>query len=228
MDISIKVFFKFLEFDFLNIYLNRSSSDGRNNKGITIGEILRKKPIYKEFILINQQLNGKQSIISSIKSLHTERLKLQFMCEDDKYEQDKFQQWNQYLINNKSIDQQDTDYETDSDIDDHQNDIDMSSSTSKKLNQSELWPLTTINNPPMCTIDEQDMNLSDAEQKSNEKKKKTINIDSDLLIDRYHLTQKMNRENFDALQYSSDDEIQIQSPYSPNNNNWQEEEEEDF
>jgi hypothetical protein len=102
------------------IYLNRSCPEGRNDKGVTIGQILRKKPIYKEFILINQQSdllsNGKQSVISSIKSLHMERLKLQFMCEDDKYEQDKFQQWNQYL----TIDQQDTDYETDSDIDDQQ------------------------------------------------------------------------------------------------------------
>jgi hypothetical protein len=89
---------------------------------MNIGEILRKKSIYKEFLLINQQSNllsnGKQSIISSIKSLHTERLKLQFMCEDDKYEQDKFQQWNQHLLDNTSIDQQDTDFETDSDIDD--------------------------------------------------------------------------------------------------------------
>ncbi len=89
---------------------------------MNIGDILRKKSIYKEFLLINQQSNllsnGKQSIISSIKSLHTERLKLQFMCEDDKYEQDKFQEWNQYLLNNPSIDQQDTDFETDSDIDD--------------------------------------------------------------------------------------------------------------
>jgi len=151
------------------------------------------------------------------------------MCEDDKYEQEKFQQWNHYLINNTSIDQQDTDYETDSDIDDHQNDIDMSSLTSKKSNQSELWPLTTINNPSICTIDEEDINLSDVEQKSNEKKKKTINIDSDLLVNRYHLTQKINRENFDALQYSSDDEVQIQSPYSPDNNYQEvEEEEEDF
>ncbi|CAF1539178.1 unnamed protein product, partial [Adineta steineri] len=102
----------------------RSCSDGKNSKGTTIGEILRKKPIYKEFILINQQSdilsNGKQSMISSIKSLHTERLKLQFMCEDDKYEQEKFQQWNQYVLENVSIDEQDTEYETDSDIDDQQ------------------------------------------------------------------------------------------------------------
>jgi hypothetical protein len=106
------------------ISLNRSCSEGRNNKGVTIGEILRKKPIYKEFILINQQSdllsNGKQSMISSIKSLHSERLKLQFMCEDDKYEQEKFQQWNQYLTENSSIDQQETDEETDSDMDEQQ------------------------------------------------------------------------------------------------------------
>jgi hypothetical protein len=86
-------------------------------------DILRRKPIYKEFILINQQSNGKQSIISKIKSLHTERLKLQFMCEDDKYEQDKFQQWNQYLFDNTSIEEQDTDCETDTDIDDSQVDL---------------------------------------------------------------------------------------------------------
>jgi len=87
-----------------------------------------------------------------------------------------------------------------------------------------------MNNPPMCTIDEQDINLSDVEEKSNDKKrkkkKKTINIDSDLLIDRYHITQKRNRENVDALQYLSDDEVPPQSPYSPDNN-WQEEEEEE-
>lgn len=78
--------------------------------------------MYKEFILINQQSNGKQSIISSIKSLHTERLKLQFMCEDDQYEQDKF---NQYLTQNLSNDQQETDYETDSNPDEHQVIIDI-------------------------------------------------------------------------------------------------------
>ncbi len=82
----------------------------------------------------------------------------------------------------------------------------------------------------MCTIDEEDKNLNDVEQKSNEKKrrkkKKMINIDSDLLVDRYRLTQKINRGNFDALQYSSDDEVQPQSPYSPANN-WQEDDEEE-
>ncbi len=110
----------------------------------------------------------------------------------------------------------------------------MSSSTSKKLNESELWPLTTMNDSTICIIDDQDMNSSDIEQKWNEKKRqkknKTINTDSDLLVDRYHLTQKINREKFDDLQYSSDDEDQPQSPYSPDNN-WQEqeqEEEEDF
>jgi hypothetical protein len=121
MDISIKVFRIFVINFCKNIYLKRSCPNGKNNKGVTMGEILQKNPIYKEFILINQQSdllsNGKQSITSSIKSFHTERLKLQFMCEDDKYEQEKFQQWNQYLLDNTSIDQQDTDYETDSDID---------------------------------------------------------------------------------------------------------------
>ncbi|CAF4596302.1 unnamed protein product [Rotaria sp. Silwood1] len=208
----------------------RLCPDGKNSKGITIGEILRKKPIYKEFLLINQQSdllsNGKQSIISSIKSLHTERIKLQFMCEDDKYEQEKFQQSNQYLLNNITTDQQDTDYETDSDIDDHQDyskETNVSSSVSKKLNESELWPLTTTNNPSICTIDDQDMNSND--KKRQNKKKRTI-IDTDLLIDRYHITQKANRENFDALQYSSENEDQPQSPYSPDNI-WQKEEEEE-
>jgi hypothetical protein len=75
--------------------------------------------------LINEQSvllsNGKQSIISSIKSLQTERIKLQFMCEDDKYEQDKFQKWNQHLTDNTTVDEQDTDdNETDADQDDDQ------------------------------------------------------------------------------------------------------------
>ena len=52
--------------------------------------------------------------------MHSERLKLQFMCEDDKYEQEKFQQWNQHLIENSSMNQQETDEETDTDIDDEQ------------------------------------------------------------------------------------------------------------
>jgi hypothetical protein len=43
------------------------------------------------------------------------------MCEDDKYEQDKFQKWNQHLADNTMIDEQDTDdNETDSDQDDDQ------------------------------------------------------------------------------------------------------------
>ncbi|UJR24021.1 hypothetical protein I4U23_026986 [Adineta vaga] len=83
-------------------------SDG---KCISISEVLRTKPIYKEFILMNQQSNllsnGKQTKISSIKSLHSERLKLQFMCEDDKYEQDKFQQWNQFVTKDQQHDQTD-------------------------------------------------------------------------------------------------------------------------
>lgn len=42
------------------------------------------------------------------------------MCEDDKYEQEQFLQLNQSLINNTSNDQQDTDYETDFNINDSQ------------------------------------------------------------------------------------------------------------
>lgn len=59
--------------------------------------------------------NGKQSMISSIKSLHSERLHLQFMCEDDHYEQNKFQQWNQMISKDQ---QQDSDTDTDTDIED--------------------------------------------------------------------------------------------------------------
>jgi hypothetical protein len=65
--------------------------------------------------------------------------------------------------------------------------------------------------------------------KRRKKKKKLIHIDSDVLVDRYRSTQKIDRDNVDALQYSSEDENQLQSPYSPNNNwNDEEEEEEDF
>ncbi|CAF3987873.1 unnamed protein product [Rotaria sordida] len=96
----------------------------------------------------------------------------------------------------------------------------------KKLNESELWPLTTTNNHPNCRIDDQDMNSSDVEQKSNDKKRQKKNkptiIDTDLLIDRYHLTEKVNREYF----YSSEDEDQPQSPYSPDKI-WREEKEDD-
>ncbi|CAF3007083.1 unnamed protein product [Rotaria sp. Silwood2] len=101
----------------------------------------------------------------------------------------------------------------------------------KKSNEPELWPLTTTNNPSIYTIDDQDMDSNDVEQKSNDKKrqkktKRTI-IDTDLLIDRYNLTQKANRENFDTRQYSSEDEDQPQSPYSPDNIWQQEEDDED-
>ncbi len=109
----------------------------------------------------------------------------------------------------------------------------MSSSSSKKPNESELWPLTTMNNPPICTLDDQDINLNDVEQKSDNKKRKkmnkTININSDVLVDRYHLTQKINRENVDTCSYSSDEEDQPQSPYFPDHvGQDEEEEEEDF
>ncbi len=83
-----------------------------------------------------------------------------------------------------------------------------------------------MNNP----LDDQETNFIDIEQKSNHKKQRktnqTINIDSDLLVDRYHLTQKIHRENLDALQYSSDEEGQSQSPYSPDRV-WQEEDEDE-
>ena len=39
------------------------------------------------------------------------------MCEDDKYEQEKFQQFNQYFNENISTDEQEIDLETDSDPD---------------------------------------------------------------------------------------------------------------
>ncbi|CAF1033210.1 unnamed protein product [Rotaria magnacalcarata] len=204
----------------------RSSPDRTNNKGISIKEILRTKPIYKEFLLINQQSdllsNSKQSIISSIKSLHTERIKLQFMCEDDKYEQEKFQQWNQYLLKNTSIGQQDIDYATDSDIDEYQENFketDHYSRVRNKRNESALWPLTTTNNPPICAIDEENMNSNDIERKSNDrkrsKKNKITTIDVDLLVDRYHLSHDNNKDDFDALLYSSEDEDQLQLTYSP-------------
>lgn len=102
------------------------------------------------------------------------------------------------------------------------------SSTSKKSNDSELWPLTTTNNPPMCTIDEEDVNLNEVEQKSNEKKRqkkrKTMIIDPDLLVNRYRLTQKDHREHINSS--DDDDDIEPQSPFSPANN-WQNEEEEE-
>ncbi|CAF1582072.1 unnamed protein product [Adineta steineri] len=102
--------------------------------------------------------------------------------------------------------------------------------SSRKTQKSELWPLTTINDPPICTLDDPDINLNDVEQKSKDKKRrridKTINLDSGELIDRYHLTQKSNRDNSDAHQYSSDEEDQPPSPYSPDHV-WQDEEDED-
>ncbi|CAF1019746.1 unnamed protein product [Rotaria sordida] len=109
---------------------------------------------------------------------------------------------------------------------DYSKETNVSSSVSKKSNESELWLLTTTNNPPICTIDDQDMKSSDIEEKSKDKNRQNKNkgtiINADLFIDHYHLTQRTDRENFDALQYSSEDEDQPQSPYSPDNV-WQEE-----
>ena len=80
-----------------------------------------------------------------------------------------------------------------------------------------------MNNPSLCVIDEEEQDFNDLQQQSKEKKKLT-RIDSDLLIDRYHSTQKFNR---DVLQDISDNEdIQPQSPFSPSNN-WQDDDEED-
>ncbi|CAF0738253.1 unnamed protein product [Rotaria sordida] len=202
---QFKVILLYLQIFFKNFYFNRLCSNEKNNKGITIGEILRKQPIYKEFLLINQQSD-----------LLSNGIKLQYMCKDDKYEQEKFQQSNNYLLNNISIDQQDTNLKL----------ILISMIISKKSNESELWLLTTTNNPPICTIDDQDMKSSDIEEKSKDKNRQNKNkgtiINADLFIDHYHLTQRTDRENFDALQYSSEDEDQPQSPYSPDNV-WQEE-----
>ncbi|CAF1561774.1 unnamed protein product, partial [Rotaria sordida] len=109
---------------------------------------------------------------------------------------------------------------------DYSKETNVSSSVSKKSNESERWLLTTTNNPPICTIDDQDMKSSDIEEKSKDKNRQNKNkgtiINADLFIDHYHLTQRTDRENFDALQYSSEDEDQPQSPYSPDNV-WQEE-----
>ena len=73
-----------------------------------------------------------------------------------------------------------------------------------------------MNNPPLCAIDEED--VQEEKKDTNGKKKKLTRIDSDLLVDRYHSTQKFNREIL--LQNISDDD-EPQSSYSPNTN-WQE------
>ncbi|CAF4611920.1 unnamed protein product, partial [Rotaria sp. Silwood2] len=93
---------------------------------------------------------------------------------------------------------------------DYSKEINMSSSFSKKSNDSELWPLTTMNNPSICTINDQDMNSNDIEQKLNDKKQQNKNkrttIHTDLFIDGYCLTQRADRENFDSFECLSEDE----------------------
>ncbi|CAF3428633.1 unnamed protein product, partial [Rotaria sp. Silwood2] len=93
---------------------------------------------------------------------------------------------------------------------DYSKEINMSSSLSEKSNDSKLWPLTTINNPSICTIDDQDMNSNDIEQKLKEKKRQNKNkrttIHTDLLIDVYCLTQRADRESFDSFECLSEDE----------------------
>lgn len=85
-----------------------------NSKNRALAEIFKEKSIYKEFLFVNENSEllskGKDSIISQIKSFHCERLHLQWMCEDDRYEQKIFQQ------RKLSKEDQDTDYESDSDL----------------------------------------------------------------------------------------------------------------
>jgi hypothetical protein len=74
---------------------DRIPSTARNGQQRTVGDILREMPIYKEFLLVNEndQLlsNAKQSNVSSIKSFHCDRLHLQLMCEHDRYEERLFE-----------------------------------------------------------------------------------------------------------------------------------------
>ena len=88
-----------------------------------------------------------------------------------------------------------------------------------------------MHHSPVCTLDDEEITVHDVELKSNKKNRKKINqMDSDILVDRYHLTQKIRRDNFDTRQYSSDEEDQPQSPYSPDHLRQEEEDddEEDF
>ncbi|CAF4441791.1 unnamed protein product, partial [Rotaria sp. Silwood2] len=64
-------------------------------------------------------------------------------------------------------------------------------------------------NTQIGTTDDQDINSSDIEQTSNDKKRQNKNkrmiIETNLSIDRYRLTYKGDRENFDNFEYSSED-----------------------
>ena len=81
------------------------------------------------------------------------------------------------------------DYETDSDPDDilvinsnrrsfirlfvqeNADDTNVSDASGQKSKDSELWPLTTVNNPPQSAIDEgEETEFNDPEKKSNENK----------------------------------------------------------
>ena len=114
MDFPTQVgrFFRFVvEGEKPSFVCHRLSSESKTKK---LGEILKDKPIYKEFLLINEQAallsSGKDSLISQIKSFHCERLHLQLLCEDDQYEQKIFQQ------SRRPTEDEDTDYESDSDL----------------------------------------------------------------------------------------------------------------
>lgn len=69
----------------------RLSPQGKSTSRTSLPEILRTKSIYKEFPLRNEENHlfsqGKQSLITTIKSFPSDRLRLQFLCEDDLYEQ---------------------------------------------------------------------------------------------------------------------------------------------
>ena len=87
----------------------RLSPQGKSTCRTTLAEILRTKSIYKEFPLRNEQnqlfSQGKQSLITTIKSFPSDRLRLQFLCEDDLYEQNNIdERTNHPQINSSPID----------------------------------------------------------------------------------------------------------------------------
>jgi hypothetical protein len=87
---------------------------------------------------------------------------------------------------------------------------------SRMPNESQLWPLTTVNNSRECTLDDGVWNVDDVERTSDKKQRqKTMHPDSNSLVDRYHLAQRVNRDNVDTRQYSSDEDDGPQSPFSP-------------
>jgi len=167
----------------------RSCPGERNSKGLTVQEVLRKTPIYKQFILINQQSellsSGKDSLISSFKSLHTERVQLQFMCEDDKYEQKSYFQNNPTVNSIEEDKQQESEGET----------------SFKARNPSEHG----------SSSESTDVNSSDDEEekKSRRRKRNPIkNIDSEQLTHQFGFLRD-SQENNNALEFSSSDDEQF-------------------